>query len=299
VTQEQFFKIFLEEQQLPTSYERIARAYFIPLVNKLHAHSNKMNRPIIIGVNGSQGSGKSTLTSFLVAYLNQIKNCPAIGLSIDDFYLKKSERQKLAQTEHPLLVTRGVPGTHDLDLLIQTIDSLLNQNPPYSIPVFLKSKDDRAPKHLWQNVNFNVNIIILEGWCIGCPSQKSEDLVSPVNSLEATEDEDSHWRSYSNRALKSYEQSLFSKLDRLVMLKAPGFHVVKKWRLEQEDKLRLSSKGEAIKSGIMSEDQIERFIAHYQRITDHGLLKIPDIADDIFYLDDQRAIVSVHTKSTL
>lgn len=296
--QETFFKQFLKQYDLPVTYEHAAKKHFVALAERLLVQSKAIDRPLVIGVNGSQGSGKSTLTSFLVAYLSQVLNCQTIGMSIDDFYLTKSERQILAQTQHPLLATRGVPGTHDLGLLNQTIESLLNKAPPYLIPVFLKAIDDRAADVDWQSVSSRVKVIILEGWCVGCPSQSADELETPVNFLEVNEDVDGHWRSFANQALQEYEQTIFNHLDRLIMLKAPGFHIVKQWRSEQEHKLRQKHKDDSTTLDIMTDEQLDRFIAHYQRITEHGLLKIPDIADDIFLLDEHRSIVSVDTRST-
>jgi D-glycerate 3-kinase len=245
---------------------------------------------LFVGINGSQGSGKSTLTEFLTAYLSQVKDCPCIGMSIDDFYLTKSQRLALSEKVHPLLATRGVPGTHDLDLLTETLHALFNDQPPYSIPVFVKAIDDRASTDDWQRIRRSANVVILEGWCVGCPSQPEKDLIKPVNNLEAREDSTGTWRNYANLALKKYNHRLFAQLDRLIMLQAPGFHVVKRWRLEQEQKLAASLNEADSKTDLMSAEQIERFIQHYQRITEFGLNEIPKIADDIFQLDDQRNI---------
>ncbi|MDB9711757.1 hypothetical protein OAA42_01510 [Pelagibacteraceae bacterium] len=64
-------------------------------------------------VSGPQGSGKTTFTSEVKKKLNK-KKLKVLVLSIDDFYLSKKDRNKLSKTISPLLVTRGVPGTHNL-----------------------------------------------------------------------------------------------------------------------------------------------------------------------------------------
>jgi D-glycerate 3-kinase len=196
-----------------------------------------------------------------------------------------------------LLATRGVPGTHDLTLLNSTVDDLLSKEPPYVIPKFLKAIDDRALKDQWPVVTHDVKIIILEGWCVGCPSQSESQLIKPVNALEENEDIDALWRTFINNQLKTYEQSIFNKIDYLVMLKAPGFHIVKQWRQEQETKLKATLNNDIANTGVMSAEEIERFIAHYQRITEHGFLEIPKIADDVFVLNEQRQVTSVSTRS--
>jgi D-glycerate 3-kinase len=113
-------KQFLQRNQLPDSYLDSANKWFTPLVAEF---KNPQQPAIIIGINGTQGSGKSTLADYLCTMLGeQGLNC--VSLSLDDFYLTRAERETLAAEVHPLLKTRGVPGTHDVSLALQTIDSL-------------------------------------------------------------------------------------------------------------------------------------------------------------------------------
>ena len=53
-------------------------------------------------------------------------------------------------------------------------------------------------------------------------------------------------------------------IDYYIFMKIPNFHMVFKWRLLQENKLRKKS---LFKKKIMSYKEIKRFIMFYQRIT--------------------------------
>lgn len=285
---------FLKKHVLPESFRQTAEQYFIPLAQKLCDQALASTQPIIVGINGCQGSGKSTLTDLLVELLNNHYQCPAVGMSIDDFYLTKASRQHLASEVHPLFVTRGVPGTHDVSLMMDTLYRLKNGLVPTSVPVFDKSIDDRASKDSWPLVSERPKIILFEGWCISALAQNEEALASPINEFEASEDPEGAWRSYANRVLHEEYQAVFSMIDRIVMLQAPGFHTVKRWRTEQEHKLRakLAAAGSDV-SAVMTDEQVLRFIQHYERITDGLLNSLPQRADDVFELNDHRQIIAM------
>ncbi len=137
---------------------------------------------VVIGLCGAQGSGKSTLLRRWVEIL-QREDLPAVALSIDDFYLPRAERSALARTVHPLLITRGVPGTHDVELAQATIDSLAEDEPTL-LPAFDKATDDRRPRSQWRSCQGPMRVVILEGWCVGALPQTAAQLAQPVNALE-------------------------------------------------------------------------------------------------------------------
>lgn len=279
---------FLQRNQLPDIYLDSANKWFAPLVAKF---KNPQQPAIIIGINGTQGSGKSTLADYLCTMLGeQGLNC--VSLSLDDFYLTRAERETLAAEVHPLLKTRGVPGTHDVALALQTIDSLRKGTGETLIPRFDKSTDDRHLEANCDLVSGPVDVIIFEGWCVGAKPQPEAALTEPVNSLEAERDADGIWRNFFNSALTTDYQPLFNSIDKLIMLRAPSFDTVFNWRLEQEQKMiaRLAEQNNTDRSGIMSEAQIAEFIAHYQRITEFSLEEMPSRADHLFQLDADRQI---------
>lgn len=250
-------------------------------------------RTLIVGINGAQGSGKSTLAAFLQQRLQQTHARHAVVLSIDDFYATRAERQTLASTIHPLLATRGVPGTHDIRMAMQTLRQLRSlgrdqdQSRSLRLPRFVKVDDDRADPRHWPACSGPVDVVLFEGWCVGTPPEDEAALQQPVNRLEADEDADGRWRAHVNRQLGSSYASLFSMLDRLVLLQAPGFEVVHGWRLEQE----AGNVAAAGRTGSgMSAAALQRFIAHYERLTRHALRLLPARADVVFELDARRRV---------
>lgn len=283
---------FLHDEQLPDSYLALVAERFAPLAVDIATYQKKLGRPLLIGINGSQGSGKSTLAALLRVLLSNEHGRAVLDLSIDDFYLTRDERQALAKQVHPLLATRGVPGTHDTGLLLQTLESLLAGAAGVAIPRFNKALDDRVPEGKWDQSESALDVIILEGWCLGAPAESSASLTQPINALEEHEDSEGVWRAYVNRCISDAYQAVYDKVDLWVMLQAPSFDSVYRWRLEQEQKLaaRLRETGESDKR-VMTEAQIARFIQHYQRLTEQSLRALPETVNYLFCLDEQRQIV--------
>ena len=149
-------------------------------------------RPRIVGISGSQGSGKSTLSNIVVEHIKQ-RGQQAVTVSLDDFYLTKAQRIELSRTVHPLLRTRGVPGTHDSQWLGQVLHALQTANPAEGVtlelPTFDKGMDDRSGQR-----QVRCQILVLEGWCVGVQAQP--DVSQPINALERTEDTEGRWRSW-------------------------------------------------------------------------------------------------------
>jgi len=263
----------------------------LPLTSELeilrHQHRPA---PILLGINGAQGTGKSTLARLLVALL-QTRGLRTINLSIDDFYYSKAERQRLAQEIHPLLASRGVPGTHNIQRVEATIAGLMNSGAQtrVGLPAFDKAIDDQVPDDQWLVHVGPCDVIILEGWFVGAHSQSAAALDEPVNELEREEDKDKTWRRYVNSQLAAGYEPLFAKLDLLIMLKAPNFEQVYEWRGLQEQKLRQRA-GNGSKAG-MNAVELKHFIQHFERLTRHCLATIPDYADIVFQLDAQHCVV--------
>lgn len=225
----------------------------------------RLDRTIIIGLCGPQGSGKSSTAARLVARLGLL-GLTAVSRSLDDFYLTKSERRILCKEVHPLLETRGVPGTHDLKLLRDTLRQLASvaQTDELALPTFDKTRDDRAPVEDWPVFCGRADIIILEGWCVGARPQPPECLHRPINMLEEQEDPDAVWRAFVNEQLADDYAALFADLDLSILLKAPSFDCIFGWRAEQEAKLTRPEDGSR---PAMTEGELRRFIAHYERVT--------------------------------
>jgi D-glycerate 3-kinase len=284
---------FIEQHKLPAGYIDLARHWFIPVADEIAERQKYLTETIILGINGSQGSGKSTLADLLNYLFAEQYGMDVVVLSIDDFYYTRQHREELSKNIHPLLLTRGVPGTHDVDLALDVINGLIDGNSTMRLPRFDKSTDDRVPEQYWEVVSDQPDIIIFEGWCLGAEPQPDVELEQAINELESSEDKDSSWRRYVNRVLHDDYQELFSTVDIWIMLKAPSFDCVHKWRMEQEDKLRNRLEQQnADTGGTMDSKQIARFIQHYQRITEYLLKTLPPRVDYLFELDTDRNIIN-------
>lgn len=280
---------FLAKHQLPDAFRAIARDYYFPLVHELPALRGKA-RPFLLGINGAQGTGKSTLADFLSFVASTLYGWNIAVLSIDDFYHTRARRATLAETVHPLLQTRGVPGTHDMDMLADLLHELRVAQPGDSValPRFDKAKDDRVSQSDWPEITGPVDMIILEGWCVGTDPQSQQELQSPVNALEENEDRQGVWRRYVNEQLQGAYRDVFAQIDSLVFLEAPGFEAIRRWRTEQEQKLAAAAPAET--SGLMSEQEIVRFIQFYERLTRANLSRLTDHANIVFHLNEAHEV---------
>ncbi|MFQ3171781.1 MAG: D-glycerate 3-kinase [Oleispira sp.] len=301
---------FITRNSLPEYYLQQASIWFDPIVETLIEHHYSAGRTLLVGINGCQGSGKTTLADYLCTCL-QARGLRSIAISIDDFYLTRQQRQQLARDVHPLLSTRGVPGTHDLELALETLRQLSQNSGDVKVPKFNKAQDDRLPKEEWPYVETPIDIIILEGWCVGITAEAEGALLEPVNELESLKDPQGKWRSYINQQLVTNYPELWQLIDRLIMLQAPSFSCVYQWRLEQEQKLaqeqahkqgQISApdealKEEALKKGllknnhIMQAEEIQHFIQHYERLTRHSLKYLPKNCQHLFQLTNKRQVV--------
>lgn len=250
----------------------------------------------VLGINGAQGSGKSTLSAFLALALTQIHRQRVAVLSIDDLYKTHDERQRIGREIHPFLVTRGVPGTHDVAMGLNLIHALKSAqaNTVTPLPAFSKAIDDRLPADCWPTFPGRPDVILFEGWCVGTTPEAETALVKPVNKLERDEDPDGCWRRYVNEQLKGSYSSLFKELDGLLMLKVPDMARVIEWRTQQER--QLSAQSEATDRRLLDAAAIERFIMHYERLTRHNLSEMPSRANMVLTLNEQHAFSGVHIK---
>jgi len=246
--------------------DRMIKSFLIPISFWITKRVDK-KQPLIIGLAGGQGSGKTTISSILTLILQIYFKLNVFKVSIDDFYKTRKDRRLLSKNKHPLLMTRGVPGTHDIDLMLSFFKKIKSKNfKSLKVPTFNKAIDNRYPKNLWHKIESKPDVIIFEGWCVGARAQTATQLKKPINSFEKVNDQNTKWRIYVNNQLKTKYKILFNQLDGLLYLKAKNFNLLKEWRLKQERKLWLQTKNKK-NLKIMSSGDVINFMQTYQRIT--------------------------------
>ncbi len=281
---------FIKNEKLNDDFKSSFISVYLPLAKWIN--NKHTEKPLIIGINGAQGSGKSTLSKLLLRVLKTVFNKSVLHLSIDDLYLSQKKRLHLSNSIHPLLKVRGVPGTHDVELGIKLLNEINKpENKKIKLPVFDKSIDDLLPQDDWKLIENKIDIILFEGWCVDAKAQSESELKKPINILEEKEDTDLRWRTYVNLQLSNQYKKLFSYIDYLIMLQVPNMNSVFEWRSLQEKKLQ---QRETENSKTMSEEEIKKFIMHFERITRHCLSEMPDRADVLLTLNKAHQVARVH-----
>ncbi|WHI50667.1 phosphoribulokinase [Microbulbifer sp. MLAF003] len=279
---------FISQHQLPAEFHSEVLQYYLPLALWLQ-ECHAPGKTLVVGISGGQGTGKSTLTDFIRCVLSEF-GLDCCALSLDDIYLTRAERRQLAQDVHPLLQTRGVPGTHDVQMGIDILEALCHASSQTTIalPRFDKTVDERAPHDRWPIHNGKVDIVLFEGWCLGARPMVRANY--PLNLLEKTEDQAGIWRNYVNQQLKDHYQQLFDKVEVMVLLKAPDMSSILEWRKLQEQKLRE-------RTGMgMREEELERFVQHYERVTRNILMDMPNWANCVLQLGRDHRIKKVRLR---
>ena len=272
--------------------DRMIRSFLIPVCFWIAKKTNK-KVPLIIGLAGGQGTGKTTITSIITIILKKYFKLDVFKISIDDFYKTIKQRTLLSKNKHPLLMTRGVPGTHDIDIMLNFFKRIKVKNfKILKLPKFNKGADDRCKQSLWYKIQSKPDVVILEGWCVGARSQNSKELKKPVNSLEKIHDQNFKWRQYVNYQLKTKYKKLFNQLDYILFLKAKNFSLLRRWRLKQEKKLWLKSKNKK-NLKIMKKNEVMNFMDTYQRITQQMFQDMPKYSSIIMNLNSSHQIKNI------
>ena len=246
--------------------DKMIKFFLIPVSQWISKKADK-KKPLIIGLAGGQGSGKTTISSILSIILKKYFKLNVFIISIDDFYKTRKDRKILSKTKHALLMTRGVPGTHDINLMLSFFKKIKSKKfKNLEIPKFNKAIDDRYKKNLWYKIKLKPDVVIFEGWCVGARAQSNSQLKKPINSLEKVYDQGAVWRTHVNNQLKTGYKTLFKQLDGLLYLKAKNFNLLRKWRLKQERKLWIQTQNKK-NLKIMSSEGVINFMQTYQRIT--------------------------------
>ncbi|MDO1559130.1 kinase [Brevundimonas sp. 2R-24] len=257
----------------------------VDLVGRLIAEKAADGRVPVIGIVGAQGSGKTTLARAAAEAFG------AAQISIDDVYLTRAQREVMAALVHPLFVTRGPPGTHDLNLLRSLIDQLSAAGPDQvtRLPDFDKRGDDRLPLERWRPFTGRPSAVLIDAWCLGAVAEDEAALAQPINALELSGDPDGRWRRAVNGFVAGPYATFAEQLDALIFLRAPGFDVVHRWRCQQEADLL----------GVAPEDLPEQererlggFIQYFERIT-RRMLAGEVRADVTIQMDADRRVLGI------
>ena len=250
---------------------------FLKLFNQLQNKKTLM-------IAGSQGSGKSTLSLLIKTYFKKFYKKDVVILSIDDFYLSSHQRKQLAnKSKTNLFKTRGVPGTHNLKSLNNSIDKLKANKFPVYLPVFDKVTDNK--KNYTRKVN-KADLIILEGWCVGTKPVEPSYLKKNINELEKKSDPDMIWRTSYNQALIEY-QKLFNKFNYYIFIKLPDWKYVINWKYKQELNLR------SLRSDNHLKKKLYIFIQYYEKLSKWMSLTCPDICNVLITLDKNQKMSKI------
>ncbi len=270
----------------------ISDNFFLEIVIPLSVYLNsfqKRNIPYLIGLTGGQGSGKTTLSIFLQKILIDVFKKRAVGFSIDDIYKTKEDREKIAKKIHPLCSVRGVPGTHDIGLGNETINSLFEAKPnTYTyIPSFSKILDMHHPKKDWRKYKGRPNFIFFDAWCGGAKPIPNFKWRPPLNKLEKEKDPEQVWAKWSNNELAGDYQKLFNRFDKLIFIQVEKMKNVYENRWLQEKNMSKGIKDKKLLKNIMNKNQIKKFVMHYERLTRHILDEMPNQADIVITREDK------------
>ena len=272
--------------------EKMIKSFLIPISFWI-SNKAKKSKPYLIGLAGGQGTGKTTISSILKIILSKYFKLSVFKISIDDLYKTRKDRIKLSKKIHPLLKTRGVPGTHDVNFMFDLLKKINKKKfSQYRIPKFNKAIDDRLKRKSWYLIKRVPDVIIFEGWCVGARAEKKITLKKSINYLEKKEDKNLKWRKFVNRQLQTKYKKLFSKLDSLLFLKAGSFKLLQSWRLKQETLLKLNSKNKA-NNKVMSKSEILTFMQTYQRITQNMFKFAPKYSSIVLNLNRNHEIKSI------
>ena len=291
---------FIKSQETSTEKfkgkEKMIKSFLIPICFWI-AKKAKNKKPYFVGLAGGQGTGKTTISLIIKIILIKYFKLKVFKISVDDFYKTRKDRSLLSKKVHPMLLTRGVPGTHDINLILNFFKNMKSKKfKSFKVPSFNKAVDDRSIKKNWESIKEKPDVIIFEGWCVGAKPVSASSLKKSINSMEKVKDSQLVWRKYVNQQLKSKYKNLYSQLNCLIYLKAKNFSLLQKWRLKQEHKLRLKNK-KRDKNKIMNKEDVLNFMQTYQRITENMFKTMPKFASIVMHLNSNHQIKSAVYKN--
>lgn len=216
----------------------------------------EVERPLIIALSGAQGSGKSTQSERWAQELQE-RGHPGLVLSLDDFYLPKLNRQRLAASVHPLSATRGPPGTHDTQRLISVLEAIAERSvASLELPVFSKADDDRLTEQVHEIGS--LEWVIVEGWCMGISKARinAQELQCPIFQEAKAE----AWRAWVQASIDRDWSRLDALCDWSIYLRISEFESIVDARWRQEEALKRTSG----RSQFKTRDEVRAFVSLYE-----------------------------------
>ncbi|MCC5621481.1 glycerate kinase [Nostoc sp. CHAB 5715] len=252
---------------------------WLPLGIKLASQRQQLERPLIQGILGGQGTGKTTMSKVLSLILDQL-GYRTVSLSLDDLYKTYSDRLVLTQQD-PRLIWRGPPGTHDVDLGLNVLDQIRQSQNPVMVPRFDKSAFGGAGDRTTSEMVTGVDIVLFEGWFVGVrPIDPDVFETAPPPILT---DEDRAFARDMNLRLHDY-LPLWERLDSLIVLYPTDYRCSLEWRKQAEQQMIAAGK-----SG-MSNAEIEQFVNYFWRSL-HPELFIKPLVKDATLVD---MVIEIH-----
>lgn len=250
----------------PSQMLEILWNLWLPLAMQLASYRQAQRKPLIQGILGGQGTGKTTLAAILTLILNQL-GYRTLSLSLDDLYKTYSDRLALREQD-PRLVWRGPPGTHDIQLGLTVLEQLCQPNSllPIQVPRFDKSAWCGSGDRTHPEIVEGVDIVLFEGWFVGVrPIDPAAFDTAPPPIVTAT---DREFARDMNAQLQNY-LPLWERLDRLILLYPTDYRLSLEWRRQAEHQMI------AAQDTGMTDAQVEQFVQYFWRSLHPELFLLP------------------------
>ena len=239
----------------PGVEERWISGLALPLLNRLERAAASGDRQLI-GLSALPGCGKSTLGSWIEAAAAEVQVSVAV-VSLDDFYWPGDAMEARMQG-NPWNAPRALPGSHDLELLHESLDRW-QASGTLQVPRFERAlRDGMGDRADWRDRQ--ADVVLLEGWFLGVDpwtaQQEVDDAaIHRASSLEPTAEELAY-RPVVCAALHHYTP-LWDRLRCLWHLQAPSTAATVRWK-EQQDALMQRRTGVGMEATLF--DQFVRML---------------------------------------